>query len=348
MLEVISSMGEIIGLSSCIYSKVVLTILLLVMSIFLQSPNYVLSFRPSTRRTTHTGTNKLNIQRSRNAKLTVSDERIANDESSIAEGKAIGFSGGYSDKESSQASAPPSLRRKIIEEVATVFGKRKEIVKQLLDEFSQPFMGTSSPSSSEYDDMDPSVIVECNEASLSSSATTTHFAFLVHGYNGNPADLVYLRTAMAANAEKRLNQIKRDNPSKYTEQNKIVIHTCQSNVGSTKDGIENGGKRIMEEVLSVIQEHASSDDKDSDEITDITVSFVGNSLGGLYSRYAIARLSELSNVTATDVGYILLEGKIRLHFNIFCSTATPHLGISGHLYFPLPRSAEIGIATFMG
>ena len=45
---------------------------------------------------------------------------------------------------------------------------------------------------------------------------------------------------------------------------------------------------------------------------------------------------------------VLLDGKYRLHFNIFCTTATPHLGISKHTFVPLPRSAEIGAAYVLG
>jgi len=44
----------------------------------------------------------------------------------------------------------------------------------------------------------------------------------------------------------------------------------------------------------------------------------------------------------------MLDEKYRLHFNIFCTTATPHLGISKHTWVPIPRSAEIGIAQTMG
>jgi hypothetical protein len=68
----------------------------------------------------------------------------------------------------------------------------------------------------------------------------------------------------------------------------------------------------------------------------VTVSVVGNSLGGIYSRYAVAKLA-----SQDELDY-------ELHFNIFCTTATPHLGISRHTYFPLPRSAENMVANAMG
>lgn len=175
----------------------------------------------------------------------------------------------------------------------------------------------------------------------------THFAFLVHGYNGQPADLRYLRCAMATIAEKELGcNDKSNNPKEISSQDRVVIHSCQTNYGQTGDGIAKGGTRILEEILSVIREHSTRSTDDDEEAVDITVSFIGNSLGGLYSRYAIARLAELSS--ATDEQFILLEGNIRLHLNIFCSTATPHLGISGHTYFSLPRTAEIGIGKIMG
>ena len=48
-------------------------------------------------------------------------------------------------------------------------------------------------------------------------------------------------------------------------------------------------------------------------------------------------------------GSILIDGyEIRIYFNVFCTTATPHLGVSGHTWCPIPRKAEIGISLAMG
>jgi len=283
-----------------------------------------------------------------------------------------------------------------------------------------------------------------NNNGQSNDNQITHFCFLVHGYRGKPADLRYLRSAMANNAEEifyqsqqrheeeqkqqekaeeeeqqqnhitvttdsstEMNQKKKMNnmptssnvsddndnnnksdssTSRSTEnkkQHKIVLHSCQSNWNNTSDGVEAGGERIFQEILHVIKSSMSSSNNDNSSnnnnknnikgevevIQDVTISIIGNSLGGLYSRYAIARLAAFSNNDddKQDDGkdYVkndrdqcdekniqfkpfLIDGNIRIHFNTFCSTATPHLGVSGHTYLPLPRTAEVGIGSLMG
>jgi hypothetical protein len=93
-------------------------------------------------------------------------------------------------------------------------------------------------------------------------------------------------------------------------------------------------------------------------IYNITLSIVGNSLGGLFGRYAIAKLVERhcvkeetpqdeSDEKDQDPSWIL-DGQYRLFLNIFCTTATPHLGVSRHTYVRIPRTAEIGVAHAMG
>jgi hypothetical protein len=89
---------------------------------------------------------------------------------------------------------------------------------------------------------------------------------------------------------------------------------------------------------------------------------VGNSLGGLYSRYAVPRLKDIlqqqtshaatisnrklmqtSNKTLHQIdnpqhNAMFIHGT-QLFFNIFCTTASPHLGIADHTYIPIPRTA---------
>ena len=239
-------------------------------------------------------------------------------------------------------------------------------MKNLLNDF---FFGTSDTDDiSAYENIEETIIVDRNKSHNGTlyhpeekSTGMTHFAFLVHGYNGNPTDLLYLRTAMAANAEKALVRNESEESQEceggenYTveqNQDRIVIHSCQSNIRCTQDGIEKGGKRILNEVLSIIRRYTPTrHDKGGDEeFVDVTISFVGNSLGGLYSRYAIAELYKLSRseTNESNSNFILLEENIRLHLNIFCSTATPHLGVSGHLWLPLPRRLEVAIANLIG
>jgi Putative serine esterase (DUF676) len=193
-------------------------------------------------------------------------------------------------------------------------------------------------------------------------AQVLHFCFLLHGHRGFSTDLSYLQRVMQHHAE--LN--KRDN----TQQQDMLVHCSVCNEGKTTDGVVNGGERMVLEILQVIrQELQRRREEGMDRIQDITISIVGNSLGGVYGRYAIAKLADYaaeqenhpelhstnnSNITSANAtnnsqvpSWVLLDG-IRLHFNIFCTTATPHLGISKHTYVPLPRSVEIGAAHVLG
>lgn len=166
-----------------------------------------------------------------------------------------------------------------------------------------------------------------------------------------------------------------DNDTEYFRQD-IVVHAAVSNEKKTADGVKQGGERLVEEMVTVIrqemykrqqdrerlreQQANSKDgsgfckyDDDEETIRDITVSILGNSLGGIYSRYAIAKLAErcdkvkLDGDGHYDILYVL-DGSYRIRFNVFCTTATPHLGLADHTFVPIPRTAEIGVAHAMG
>lgn len=160
----------------------------------------------------------------------------------------------------------------------------------------------------------------------------------------------------------------------------MVVHNAVCNEHRTTDGVINGGERLVQEMLETIRSTlltknttttaaSSSSSSTMPQQHDVTVSIVGNSLGGIYGRYAISRLQ---NECSRSVGLsddnngrpqeeekheqrpndndnvIILDGKYRIHFNVFCTTASPHLGLSKHTYLRLPRSAEIGLAHTMG
>ncbi len=156
----------------------------------------------------------------------------------------------------------------------------------------------------------------------------------------------------------------------------IVLHSVKCNVGRTHDGIRKGGTRLADEIIEFIRsdvqqrqdrslvvvgrksggEEASSDENRMDDniinhhhaaAAHVTYSIVGNSLGGLYARYALSLLPyqiPLLPQRPTDVRRMMLH----LHPNVFCTTATPHLGVSRHTYLPIPRIAEKLIGTGMG
>lgn len=179
------------------------------------------------------------------------------------------------------------------------------------------------------------------------SCTVTHFCFLVHGHRGLSHDLAYVRHVMRRAAP----------------QHNFVVHSVTCNEKKTDDGVEAGGERLVNEMLETIRREMKKRSKGVDEdpaLKDITISILGNSLGGLYSRYALSRLKDkcmescknptTRNVTAqaSSTGFYVLDDAFALYLNIFCTTATPHLGIAGHTFLPLPRRAEIGVAHAMG
>lgn len=139
--------------------------------------------------------------------------------------------------------------------------------------------------------------------------------------------------------KRKIIEQQKKNPSLLRQD--MVVHNMVVNERRTSDGVVNGGERAVEEMLTTIRQAMSEKQGKGD----ITVSLVGNSLGGIYARYALARLAE---ICASDNDTMVLDKTNRMHFNIFCTTATPHLGISKHTYLPLPRMAEIGVAHSMG
>lgn len=139
---------------------------------------------------------------------------------------------------------------------------------------------------------------------------TVHLIVLVHGWKGDSKEMGYMKRSLLRESEKH--------PS-----SRFVVHSSTVNEGRTSDGIAAGGERLAAEVSDMIASHRADDNV-------VTLSFVGNSLGGLYSRYAI------SKIDSSAVEPI-----------VFCTTATPHLGVSNHTYVPIPRSVEWVVAHVM-
>lgn len=266
--------------------------------------------------------------------------------------------------------------RRVVKEMwqgaKSTFEERQEYVKKLLEDLSESFIDDGGEI---RNDIKPnergSIVIEERTRSVSSKSTpqqkvTTHFCFLVHGLNGTPHDLSYLQSAMVQSACNSLQgaseQVSDDESTSVQEnddskrqgyeqpfKNRIILHNCECNTRNTGDGIESGGQRLLGEMLNVVRSSVNDHYRckkgmDKTKVTKVTISMIGNSLGGIYSRYAIAKLAEMSS----EDDSILIDGKIRINFNIFCTTATPHLGIASHTYFPLPRTAEIGLGKVMG
>lgn len=130
----------------------------------------------------------------------------------------------------------------------------------------------------------------------------------------------------------------------------IMVHSIVSNEGKTSDGIVRGGQRVFEEVTDVVKREVSARRGFAVRGGRITMSMIGNSLGGLYARYASTLLYE--NFSDRDGNMFLSEpvsGRLcELSFNVFCTTSSPHLGVSKHTYVPVPRFAELLIGNAMG
>jgi hypothetical protein len=134
----------------------------------------------------------------------------------------------------------------------------------------------------------------------------------------------------------------------------LIVHNTVCNEGKTSDGIVNGGVRLAHEILSVIRFEVElkgnlrqQRDASPQVHIETTITIIGNSLGGLYGRYAIAYLAQILEVDAC-CKYYLLDGCILIHPNVFCSIASPHLGCAGFTYVPIPRAAELVVAKVMG
>ena len=138
----------------------------------------------------------------------------------------------------------------------------------------------------------------------------------------------------------------RETKCKIPEDTCVIVHSteCNGDKGMTTDGIEAGGSRVAKEVNDLISDLLMDPDTNNDDgeekedstpiepkDVDLSISFIGNSLGGLYARAAVA-----------EVEWNLPNGK-QLQPNVFCTTATPHLGKRGQTYIRLPRFAETGI-----
>lgn len=123
-------------------------------------------------------------------------------------------------------------------------------------------------------------------------------------------------------------------------QSTLIVHNAACNKGTTHDGVVKGGERLAHEMLDVIRSELNEITSYKDDCcSDVTISIVGNSLGGLYGRYAVAQLDELLQISDEDNIYdvprhYLLDNNIRIHFNVFCSTASPHLGCADRTYVP--------------
>jgi hypothetical protein len=203
--------------------------------------------------------------------------------------------------------------------------------------------GVPSPFRSEFDDLHFSTVDIRN----AERTNVTHFCFLVHGFRGTSRDLGYVQSAMKNAGEPLVEQ----------QSCRLVVHSASCNEKKTDDGVAAGGERLMDEMIATIRERMKDSDQlpNRDGLQDVTISMLGNSLGGLYARYALSALKKRCRASCRKPAHrqerstrLVLDDAYLLHLNHFCTTATPHLGVASHTFLPLPRRAEIGVAHAMG
>jgi hypothetical protein len=123
-------------------------------------------------------------------------------------------------------------------------------------------------------------------------------------------------------------------PSGGGSHHELVILRSKANVKVSTDGIAPGGKRLAAEVSEWIEEQTADIHLgDSESSTIVTFSLIGNSLGGLYGRYALAELD------------FFHSDKSPIFPLIFCTTSSPHIGVSQETFIQLPRWTEPAVAT---
>lgn len=147
------------------------------------------------------------------------------------------------------------------------------------------------------------------------------------------------------------------NENHHNEDQTVILHWASCNDHKTHDGIQNGGERLVDEMLQVIRSHTKKlcCINCKYNVTNITISILGTSLGGMYARYAIAKLHKILldrkhlDKSENKKKMVLDDTNIPVHFNVFHSVITPHLGLAGTSYFNFPRWVQKWIAKkFLG
>mmetsp|Transcript_26135 Transcript_26135/g.39553 ORF Transcript_26135/g.39553 Transcript_26135/m.39553 type:complete len:626 (+) Transcript_26135:48-1925(+) len=174
----------------------------------------------------------------------------------------------------------------------------------------------------------------------------THYVFLVHGWLGNSKEMSYLESSINHARESYTKSVFMKN----NHDTRLITYSTIENDGKTTDGIANGGTRLAKEIQQFIKtdltQNRNSLTLESDKKEHhVSISFVGNSLGGLYARYALSQIPTeiqllVNNDTKGDKESPTKQQPIILHKELFITTATPHLGCSSHTFFGIPRALE--------
>ena len=179
-----------------------------------------------------------------------------------------------------------------------------------------------------------------------------HCIVLVHGWMGNSKELSYLQSQLIQEGDTA--SAASTGTTDKLPLTYFLTYPSIVNEGRTSDGISNGGQRLAYEIntwMQTLRQQIHDDDNSHDCQYHLSLSLIGNSLGGLYARYALRdvhlQFPAHSPHSPSPTGASLL---LPLHFAVFATTCTPHLGVGGdQAYIPfLPSWIQSMIARCIG
>ena len=133
-------------------------------------------------------------------------------------------------------------------------------------------------------------------SNVSVSATFKHLIVLSHGMNGTYTDLNYLEELLLPSTDSSSwNDVK-------------VFKSAKNSHGNSLKGVRKGSEELVSEITEILKDNSSIE----------TISFVGNSLGGVYARFAISLLYDSSTNSFIN----------NIKPLAFITIATPHLGVN--------------------
>lgn len=146
-----------------------------------------------------------------------------------------------------------------------------------------------------------------------------HLIVLSHGLMGDRKDLTYLSSILEGQSD-------------------CIVYSAYSNERlKSFEGVLQGGINLSNEIKEFISSYSTVNNVTIDRI-----SFVGNSLGGVYSRYAAYLLLDGNNTTIAGLRPVT-----------FMTIATPHVGVRYHTYYedmgiPVPDVLKKYISILLG
>lgn len=182
------------------------------------------------------------------------------------------------------------------------------------------------------------IAVNDKQCTVPPRTTFHHFVVLVHGYMGSDREQEYLEETLINESNKLIDNY--GDESCHSNRHQLSVLKSKANVKVSTDGIAMGGKRLAAEIKEWIAQQTTEIEKSKEDHAQssnvFTFSLVGNSLGGLYGRYALA---ELDFFDGDD------DKKNSIMPLIFCTTSSPHIGVSRETFIELPRWIEPHVAT---